>query len=318
MGKSILWFGVCASGLVGLLLVYGLLQERIMQRPYSGGDVYSDTQSVLFLVFLIRGASALFALCMLGAAGGNFRHEADLRKYFYVGFAQVAAGALGYGALKFISYTVQAMGKSFKMIPVMIWSLAISGKMYGLVDWVVATLVTGGMIEFVLTGPIASSSASGNVIYGMPLLIGAVMVDGFIVTMQEKLFAEHKTTKYNQLLYTNGMSALVALGALVLTGEMPSALRFAFSHSRFLWDAQLLSVSFAGVQYFKASLVKDFGALAFAATMNVRQMLSILASYMVYHHHITVAQACGLIAVFGALLYRSAASFAAAGSTREA
>uniref|UniRef100_A0A7S2P1A7 EamA domain-containing protein n=1 Tax=Zooxanthella nutricula TaxID=1333877 RepID=A0A7S2P1A7_9DINO len=220
VGSQILWCGFFASSMIGMLLMYGLLQERIMQRPYSGGDVFSATQSVFFLMLLIRGAGALFALLMIGATGGNFRPEAELWKYFYVALGQAVSGACSYGALKYISYTVQAMGKSFKMMPVMLWSLAISGKVYGLADWVVATLVTGGITEFVLTGPTASSSASGSPILGAPLLVGAIMGDGFVVTMQEKLFAECKTSKFNQMLYTTGMSALVVLAALVLSGEL--------------------------------------------------------------------------------------------------
>jgi len=302
--------------MLGCSLVYGLLQERIMQHPHSGGDVFSDTQSVFFLVFLNSGAGAVFALFMIGATGGNFRPEAELRKYFYVGLAQVVAGACAFGALKYLSYTVQAMGKSFKLMPVMLWSQVMSGKTYGPADWIVALLVTGGITVFVLTGPAASSSASGSIICGVPLLVVSIMSAGFIVTMQEKLFAENRTTKFNHLLYTTGMSSLASFGGVVLSGELAPALRFSFSHARFPWDAMVLSASWVGTQYFKYSLVKDFGALAFAATMNVRQVLSILLSYVTYHHHMTEAQALGLTAIFGALFYKTAASVAAKGDVQ--
>merc|ERR1719356_642540 len=76
-------------------------------------------------------------------------------------------------------------------------------------------------------------------------------------------------------------------------------------------DATLLSASAVGGQFFIYSLVKDFGALAFAATMNVRQVVSIIVSYATYHHSITGFQVLGLLAVFGALFYKSCAGLMA-------
>jgi len=56
------------------------------------------------------------------------------------------------------------------------------------------------------------------------------------------------------------------------------------------------------------SQVKEFGALVFAMTMNLRQVISILVSYIMYGHSITVLQVFGLVSVFGALFYKSATS----------
>merc|ERR1712185_639779 len=70
-------------------------------------------------------------------------------------------------------------------------------------------------------------------------------------------------------------------------------------------DAGLLSASATASQYFIYSMVKEYGALVFAATMNVRQVLSILVSYKTYHHAITPPQVAGLMVIFGALFFKS-------------
>mmetsp|Transcript_85551 Transcript_85551/g.198856 ORF Transcript_85551/g.198856 Transcript_85551/m.198856 type:complete len:111 (+) Transcript_85551:2-334(+) len=49
-------------------------------------------------------------------------------------------------------------------------------------------------------------------------------------------------------------------------------------------------------------MVKEFGALALAAAMNVRQLLSVLLSYWLYGHALAPLQAVGLVLVFAPLL----------------
>merc|ERR550537_584014 len=66
-----------------------------------------------------------------------------------------------------------------------------------------------------------------------------------------------------------------------------------------------LSAAAVTGQWFIYSQVKEFGALVFAATMNVRQVVSILLSYAKYGHSITELQVLGLLLVFGGLFYKS-------------
>merc|ERR1719433_1324877 len=66
-----------------------------------------------------------------------------------------------------------------------------------------------------------------------------------------------------------------------------------------------LSVAATAGQWFIYSQVKEFGALVFAATMNVRQVVSIMISCIRYHHPITRLQVIGLCIVFAALFYKS-------------
>merc|ERR1719188_374294 len=123
--------------------------------------------------------------------------------------------------------------------------------------------------------------------------------------MQEKLFKEESTTKYNQMMYVNGISAVASLATLLATGSFVPALSFACAHPAFLVDALVFNASAIAGQWFIVSQVKEFGALVFAATMNVRQVVSILVSYMLYNHTITRYQLLALSAVFFALLYKS-------------
>merc|ERR1719316_2559987 len=151
-----------------------------------------------------RLCAVIFAVAMATAKGESLWPKVALWKYLAISFSNVAATTCQYEALKWVSFPVQMLGKSFKMMPVMVWGIVISQKSYSLKDWLIAAAVTGGVTEFLMTGKISSAHADqGDSIYGIFLLMGFLAFDGFTSTFQEKLFKEHATTKYNQMLYMN-------------------------------------------------------------------------------------------------------------------
>jgi len=301
--ESAAWCCFYGAGIIGSLVVYGILQERIMSIPY-GTPPQNFTDSV-FLVFCNRVVAVLFAMVMVGVKGEDYKNHAPLWKYLAISFSSVYASTCQYEALKYVSFPVQMLGKSFKMMPVMFWGMLVSGKRYGLQEWLIALAVTGGVTEFLMTGPISSHGDDGSSTYGLMLLGGFLALDGFTSTFQEKLFKDHVTSKYNQMLYINLGSCCISSFTLCASGRMGSAFAFAIGHPGFAQDAMTLSAAAVTGQWFIYSQVKDFGALVFAATMNVRQVVSILISYAKYGHSITSLQILGLLSVFSALFYKS-------------
>lgn len=306
--SQVFWCIFYGSGIIGTLVIYGLLQERIMTIPYSG-EMFGVSA---FLVLCNRIVNCVYAATMITAYEEDFTNGAPLWKYLVISLSNVAATTCQYESLKYVSFPVQMLGKSFKMMPVMVWGILISGKKYTLLDWAVGTAVTLGVTEFCMTGPLSSpNNGSGSSFYGFLLLACFLACDGLTSTMQEKLFKENNTSKFNQMLYVNGFSALVSFGIVLSMGKMSYCLSFVSAHGTFALDAGMLSASAAGSQYFIYSQVKEYGALVFAATMNVRQIVSILVSYVTYHHSITLLQFFGLLVIFSALFYKSYVSLMA-------
>mmetsp|Transcript_48526 Transcript_48526/g.89971 ORF Transcript_48526/g.89971 Transcript_48526/m.89971 type:complete len:328 (+) Transcript_48526:72-1055(+) len=302
--EAAFWCGFYACGVIGTLLVYGLLQERIIQHPYDGEFFTIST----FLVFANRICNLLFATVMTIKNRETLQNQAPIWKYMVISFSNVGATSCQYEALKYVSFPVQMLGKSFKMMPVMLWGIVISGKRYDITDWLVATAVTGGVTSFLLTGDIDSPQGT-NSVKGLLLLCLFLALDGLTSTTQEKLFKEHRTSKYNQILYVNLCSAVTSFVALILPGNLMPALAFCAEHPAFIRDASILSASATSSQWFIYSQVKEFGALVFAATMNVRQVVSIIVSYIRYDHAITAMQTLSLMMVFSALFFKSYAAF---------
>jgi len=303
--QSIMPYIRCAGyglGIVVMLGLYGFIQEKVMSVPYDG-ELFKVT---IFLVLCNRLYAIAFASGMIKVHAEDASPKCALWKYFAISISNVAATTCQYEALKWVSFPTQMLGKSFKMMPVMIWGIIISQKQYGAKDWLIAAAVTGGVTEFLMTGQISASHADqGDSIYGLLLLLGFLAFDGFTSTFQEKLFKEHATTKYNQMLYINLFSAITSCVSLLIFGGFAEAFAFCAAHPRFIVDASFLSAGAVGGQFFIYSMVKEFGALAFAATMNVRQVVSIILSYLMYSKPITLLQVVGLVLVFGTLSYKS-------------
>merc|ERR1719310_2163026 len=98
-----------------------------------------------------RAVAVAFAIIMVFYKGENYRNAAPLWKYLAISFSNVYASSCQYEALKYVSFPVQMLGKSFKMMPVMLWGMAVSGKSYGVKDWGIAAAVTGGVTFFLMT-----------------------------------------------------------------------------------------------------------------------------------------------------------------------
>merc|ERR1719229_1423319 len=84
---------------------------------------------------------------------------------------------------------------------------------------------------------------------------------------------------------------------------------FCFRNHDFVVHAMTLSGAAVAGQFFIYSQVKEYGALVLAATMNLRQGISILVSYILYGHTITAMQVIGLMLVFGSLFYKTYLDF---------
>merc|ERR1719454_88838 len=83
------WCSFYGAGIIGMLVIYGLLQERIMSIPYGDPPVmFTDS---LMLVFFNRVVAIVFALTMVAAKGEEFGNKAPLWKYLAISFSSTYA-----------------------------------------------------------------------------------------------------------------------------------------------------------------------------------------------------------------------------------
>jgi len=291
-----------ASGIMVSLVVYGLLQERIMTRPY--GDEQAYFRNSAYLVLNNRIISVLIAVILIYYKQEPIGPLAPVIKFSAVSISNTIATFCQYEALKYVSFPTQTLGKCGKMIPVMILGIVLSNKKYVWKDFVVAAFVTIGCALFVLTGEIGYKDQKTDNMYGLFLMAGYLFSDGFTSTFQEKLFRGYEMSTYNQMLYVNLCSAALSLASLLASNELLSSIEFSIKHPDFFMNSFLLSMASTLGQLVILITIKEFGALFFATVMTVRQVISIILSCLIYFHPLTYGQWLSSALVFGTLYYK--------------
>ncbi|GMI81803.1 hypothetical protein like AT5G59740 [Hibiscus trionum] len=299
-----LWKGIFAvSGIMITLVIYGVLQEKIMRVPYGVNKEYFKYS--LFLVFCNRITTSAVSAGFLLASKKTLDPVAPVYKYCLISGSNILTTTCQYEALKYVSFPIQTLAKCAKMIPVMVWGTFIMQKTYKGFDYLVAFLVTVGCSIFILfpAGTDISPYSKGreNTAWGVSLMVGYLGFDGFTSTFQDKLFKGYDMEIHNQILYTTLCSCILSFIGLILQGHLLSAIDFVYRHNDCFLDVVLLSTVATISQFFISYTIRTFGALTFAAIMTTRQLVSIMLSCVWFGHPLSWQQLIGAVIVFGSL-----------------
>ncbi|XP_010920716.1 UDP-galactose/UDP-glucose transporter 5B isoform X2 [Elaeis guineensis] len=300
----------CAFAVVGImstLVIYGVLQEKIMRVPYGENKEYFKYS--LFLVFCNRILTSAVSGAIMLASKKSLDPAAPIYKYCGVSISNILTTTCQYEALKYVSFPVQTLAKCAKMIPVMVWSTLIMQKRYNGKDYLFAVLVTVGCSLFILypasTDISPYNTERESTVWGVLLMIGYLGFDGFTSTFQDKLFKGYDMEIHNQIFYTTTCSCLLSLTGLIVQGHLISAVDFMFRHQDCFYDVAILSTVATASQFFISYTIRTFGALTFATIMTTRQLVSILLSCAWFSHPLSWIQWIGAAVVFGALYTKS-------------
>lgn len=260
-------------GIMSTLVIYGVLQEKIMTVPYGVKKEYFKFS--LFLVFCNRLTTSAVSAGALLARKKALDPVAPVYKYCLVSISNILTTTCQYEALKYVNFPIQTLAKCAKMIPVMIWSTIIMQKVYHANDYFLAFLVMLGCVLFILHPAAGDNSPFNrgreNTVWGVSLMIGYLGFDGFTSTFQDKLFKGYDMEIHTQIFYTTLCSCILSLTGLILQGDLLMAIDFVGRHNDCFFDVALLSTVATASQFFISYTIRTFGALTFATIMTTRQ-----------------------------------------------
>eukprot|EP00250_Pteridium_aquilinum_P006677 c16544_g1_i1 orf=240-1346(+) len=297
----------CIVGVMSTLIIYGVMQEKIMRVPY--GDEKEFFRYSLFIVLCNRILTVAVSAILLLNQRKAIAPVAPMYKYGAVSISNILTTTCQYEALKYVSFPVQTLAKCAKMIPVMVWGTLIMHKRYYGRDYLLAVLVTVGCAVFILypAGSDVSPYAAGkeSSVWGVLLMTGYLGLDGFTSTFQDKLFKGYSMDIYNQVFYVTLCSSFLSLTGLLVQQQWFLALEFIQRHPDCLYDILFLSMVATASQFFISFTIRTFGALIFSTIMTTRQLASILLSCMWFAHPLSWQQLFGGLVVFCSLYFKS-------------
>eukprot|EP00775_Hariotina_reticulata_P012014 gene12014-12158_t len=251
------------------LLIYGVLQERVMTRSWGSGNNKELFPHSAFLVLSNR----LLTVAVLLAHSTICRHSivpaAPIKAYCMVSASNMISTLCQYEALKYVSFVTQTLAKTAKALPVLLWGTLIGRRKYRADQYINAILSTAGCSLFVLGGNIASAvatvhsrSKSSWWTYGtgMCLLLTYLAADGWTSTQQEHLFKSYGTSIREQLLYTTAFSTVYSLFASIAGRQLVPAVLFLIRHPSAAAAVLMLSAMSTIIQICISRVENDFSA----------------------------------------------------------
>lgn len=295
----------CFFGLMGSYLTWGVLQEKIMTREYVGLDgktkaFFKDSQ---FLVFSNRFLALFIALAYMAFVRQS-KQRAPLFKFSYASFSNIISAWMQYEALKFISFPTQVLAKSCKIIPVMIMGKIISRNKYEFYEYIVALMISVGMVFFLSGSYNHGKHSPVTTFTGLFLLCMYMVSDSFTSNWQSEIFKSYGISSIQMMAGVNLFSSLFTAASLFVQNGFSEGIEFSAEHPKFLIDIVVLSVSSAIGQLFIYYTIEKFGAVVFTIIMALRQAVAILLSCLIYDHDISPMGVLGIVIVFMGIFIR--------------
>eukprot|EP00808_Paulinella_micropora_P016138 g53990.t1 len=302
----------CTVGLLVSYVTWGYFQERIMTIEYGAGERFTNSE---FLVLANRMCAMMVASFMNWWTRTTERPKGDSKappwKYSISSISNVLSSWFQYEALKFVSFPLQVLSKSCKIIAAMIMGKIMYKKKYPYKDYIMSLLLMAGLTIYKVSERGNSAGAGGfdenhhiaSLVTGVFLLASYVLADAFTSNWQEGVLREHKGCKNDMMWGINLFSSLFTTFVLVSSGRMKPSIMFIVRHPACLTHVILMSFCSAMGQTFIFNTIAMFGAVTFACIMTFRQLFSIILSLALFGHTIGPGGLFGLFVVFSTLGY---------------
>ncbi|CAG8546480.1 5884_t:CDS:1 [Ambispora leptoticha] len=312
----------CVTGIYVCFLTWGVLQERVSTTPYnkiSNNDINESSlkpkhfRHFIFLNTIQSFTASIVALCHLIGTGNksilknNFKNPDLLFRYLQVAFLQSVGSPFGYQSLKHIDYPTMILGKSCKLVPVMLMNVLLYRKRFPLYKYIVVFLITLGVSGFMLLQPISEKKRAGgaasNSIYGILLLSVSLLVDGVTNATQDQIFHKYKVTGQQMMLSMNLFGGSLMLGYLLIpwNSELGNAVNFCFEYPAVIKDIMLFSLCGALGQCFIFYALQNFGSFFLVTVTVTRKLFTMLLSVFWFNHQLSFGQWVAVACVFSGI-----------------
>ena len=129
------------------------------------------------------------------------------------------AAPFGFAALSHISYPTMVLGKSCKLVPVMLMNVILYRRSFAPHKYLVVALVTLGITCFMGLGDASASSSKSadakSEIWGIFLLLCSLIIDGVTNSTQDEIFAQYKHITGQQMMFWMNLFASILTCSLI-------------------------------------------------------------------------------------------------------
>ncbi|KAJ6508963.1 UAA transporter [Mycena sanguinolenta] len=353
---SFIRLALCVAGVYSMFLLWAIAQERL-SVPFASIDgstsdkfksaiFISTCQSILssisaFIYILLRRKPRETFMQSLGLEhapeslenGKTHEHTKHpnkpstrfsrtnlLLRYVQCAVFITFAAPFGFAALSYISYPAMVLGKSCKLVPVMLMNVLLYRRRFAPHKYLVVLMVTVGITIFMGLGDSkhggkAKTALPPNAnLIGIAYLLINLVLDGAVNSTQDEIFARHRVTGQQMMLWLNVFCTVLTtvLSALPLPyipvihptehgSELAAALEFVYTHPSIKVPLLQFAITGAMGQLFIFETLQHFGSLTLVTVTLTRKMFTMLLSVVLYNHKLNAGQWLGAGVVFAGI-----------------
>ena len=209
-------------------------------------------------------------------------------------------------AIHYVSYPVQVLAKSCKLIPTMLVGQIVERRYYGSAEWMAALLMCTGIVLFHCSmNNNSNDSDNNNSNYGIALLSASLALDGVLGSCQNLLKRQQSNSSRppnaaETMLYLNFYAIFYLLPLCIVNGQW-TGYQVLLSDFHYIPTVLILNSTVAAGQVFIFWTITWFTPVITTIITTTRKFVTILISVNLYGHDFSIAQWCSVSLVFGGL-----------------
>ncbi|KDR82614.1 hypothetical protein GALMADRAFT_88091 [Galerina marginata CBS 339.88] len=261
----------------------------------------------------------------------RYSPTALLLRYLQCSVFITSAAPFGFAALSYISYPALVLGKSCKLVPVMLMNVLLYRRKFAPHKYLVVFMVTTGITVFMVMGDAKKGKAHGTAkdkgsangealspyanLIGIAYLLINLALDGAVNSTQDEIFTRHKVTGQQMMFWINIFCTILTTALSVLPlpyipvihpseggqPELIGALNFIREHPSIITPLAQFALTGALGQLFIFETLQHFGSLTLVTITLTRKLFTMLLSVVVYNHKLSKGQWFGAAVVFAGI-----------------
>jgi adenosine 3'-phospho 5'-phosphosulfate transporter B2 len=196
------------------------MQELVMTTKFKPTKLSPDGAfpSAAFCVFSNRLVAVVTAwiVCILFKNGVS--SSAPYTAFLPCSLSNTISSWAQYACLAYVSFPLQSIFKSAKVIPVMLMGKLVQNVSYSYVEYLEAAMITTGVFLFSIHQG-GSRNSNTNEFYGVILLFVYVTADSFTSQYQSSIYAKYgRVDQYHMMFGVNMWSMVISFVSMIGAG----------------------------------------------------------------------------------------------------
>jgi len=230
----------------------------------------------------------------------------NYRLFAITSFLSMAAMFASNDALRFLSYPIQSLGKSCKIIPIMLMGVLVERRTFTKQQYVGALLITVGVVYINLSeinGKSGSQEERSGTIYGICLLVLSLVCDGLVGACQGIINASDpnkymKPDALHTMYLMNAFATGFIFPVAYLSGQLIEGIKYLFHSPEMLKLLIAFNLYATLGQFFIFLTITQFSPLICTTITTSRKFITILLSVFRFGHKLTFMQWVAVFVVF--------------------